>query len=125
MFYTPTFLPAIQDVSFSGGGSELISSEFPVFFPRNTLEVKQSSVIAYYEWVGQVKDTYRRKVLVKVLDVYLIQTDEILNKSEKDIVLIALEKDYRVLKNQKAMLTNDNALLSSQLTEKKALRTNQ
>ena len=72
-----------------------------------------------------MKDTYRRKVLVKVLEVYLIQTDEILNKSEKDIVLIALEKDYRVLKNQKAMLTNDNALLSSQLTEKKALRTNQ
>ncbi|MCF0075107.1 hypothetical protein LZD49_31775 [Dyadobacter sp. CY261] len=88
---------------------------------RNKPDVKQSSVVAYYEWVGQLKENYPRKIFVNVLDSYLRQTDDILNKSDKDSVLTALQKNYQLLKSQNIQLTADNMSLNTQLAEKKAL----
>ena len=88
---------------------------------RDTPDVKQSSIVAYYEWVGQLKESYPRKVFVNVLDSYLKQTDEFLNKTDEDSVLTALGKSYRLLKSQNVQLTADNMDLNTQLSEKKLL----
>lgn len=86
---------------------------------RNTPDVKQSSVVAYYEWVGQLKETYPRKIFVNVLDSYLKQTSEVLDKTGGDSLLTALGKSYKLLKSQNLQLATDNMELNLQLSEKK------
>lgn len=86
---------------------------------RNTPDVKQSSVIAYYQWVAQVKESYPRKIFVNVLDGYLKQTNHFLNKTDEDSLLTALGKTYKLLKSQNLQLTSDNMELNTQLSEKK------
>ncbi|MEO6282977.1 MAG: hypothetical protein ABIN80_13730 [Dyadobacter sp.] len=87
---------------------------------QDSPDVKQSSVVAYYEWVNKLKSNYSSKIFVNVLDSYLKQTDDTQNRRNKDTTLVSLEKTYITIKGQNEQLLAENLRLQAELSEKKA-----
>lgn len=83
--------------------------------------VKEESMVAFYEWMSQLKETYPSAFHHSVLDNYLKRVVEIEETRQKDTSLLLLQQQYSIIKNETAELIAQNQLFKQELEQKKAL----
>lgn len=82
--------------------------------------IRQKSMLAFYEWMNALKESYPQPLFQCVLNSYLKRVDDIENSRQRDTSLLSLEQRYQTLKAETAALHAQNAALKQELAQKKA-----
>lgn len=87
---------------------------------QSKANVRQKSMIAFYEWMNGLKEAYPQPLFHSVLDSYLKRVDDIENSRQKDTSFLDLEQRYKIIKAETNALLAQNAALKQELAQKKA-----
>lgn len=87
---------------------------------QSTSNIRQKSMVDFYEWMNALKESYPQPLFQCVLDSYLKRVDEIENARQRDTSLLSLEQRYQTIKAETTALLAQNAALKQELAQKKA-----
>ena len=82
--------------------------------------VKQESVVAFYEWMNTLKTLHTRPLCQVVLDGYIKRVIDVEKTRQKDTLGLVLQKQYNQIKAETAALMSQNTQLKQELAERKA-----
>ena len=82
--------------------------------------VKEKSMIAFYEWMNTLKSTYPTPLYQSVLNSYLMRVSDIQGARQKDTSLLKLRQQYELIKAETSELLIQNSTLKQQLTQRKS-----
>jgi len=82
--------------------------------------VRESSMLAFYEWMNEQKADYPRAYQQLVLDAYVQRVTEIERSRRADTTLAVLQQQYQALRDENAGLSKEKERLEEELEGKKA-----
>lgn len=82
--------------------------------------VKEKSIIAFYEWMNTLKSNYPNPLYQSVLNSYLMRVSDIQSARQKDTSLLKLRQQFKLLKAETSELLIQNNTLKQQLTQRKS-----